>query len=111
MIPGLLQSCSTSQLPNPALPPGQPGQSEIQVEGLALADDIMAGWRGGGGADQSAPDVNKITICSYKINICSLSLVVSDVHMGEIIGLSPAGMQFWMLNLCIFLLLCVGMKQ
>ncbi len=47
-IPGLLQSCSTSQLPNPALPPGQPGQSEIQVEGRALADDIMAGWRGGG---------------------------------------------------------------
>ena len=28
-IPGLLQSCSTSQLPKPALPPGQPGQSKI----------------------------------------------------------------------------------
>ena len=26
MIPGLLQSCSTSQLPNPALPRCQPGQ-------------------------------------------------------------------------------------
>ncbi len=33
---------STFQLPNPALPPGQPEQSEIQVEGRALADDIMA---------------------------------------------------------------------
>ncbi len=47
-IPGLLQSCCTSQLPNPALPPGQPEQSEIQVEGWALADDIMADWRWGG---------------------------------------------------------------
>ncbi len=47
-IPVLLQSCSTSQLPTPALPQGQPGHSEIQVEGLALADDIMAGWRWGG---------------------------------------------------------------
>ncbi len=34
----------------------------------------------GGAPDQSAPDVNKVTIRSYNINICSLSLVVSDDH-------------------------------
>jgi hypothetical protein len=56
-IPGLRQFCGTSQLQNRALPPGQPGLSEIQVEGRA--DDIMAGWRGGG-ARSVSPQAGKL---------------------------------------------------
>ncbi len=48
MGPGRRQSSSTSQLQNPALQPGRPGLSDIQVE--VQADDIMAGWRCGAGA-------------------------------------------------------------
>ncbi len=43
-IPGLLQSCSTS---------------EIEVEGLALADDIMTSWSEGRSAPKCELNNNK----------------------------------------------------
>ncbi len=81
-IPGLLQSCSTSQLANPALPPGQlPGWgSKWRARGRALADGYH-GRLARGAPEQSAPDVNILTTCSFLINTFSLSLVFSETSL------------------------------